>query len=84
MPPSGFSQKAIAGVLQFIGSCYEDLLAEVAAGKHPDFETAIKFEISQIGKALEQLHIDQQGKLVDRVPSQISNQADQTGSDSQN
>ncbi len=66
MPPSGFSKKAVAGALQFNGSCYEDLLAKVASGKHPDLETAIKFELSQIGKALEQLHIDHQGKLVKR------------------
>ncbi len=66
MPPSGFSKKAVAGALQFIGSCYEDLLAEVVAGKHPDIETAIKFELTQIGKALEQLHIDSQGRLVKR------------------
>ncbi len=66
MPPSGFSKKAVAGALQFIGSCYEDLLAEVASGKHPDIETAIKFELSQIEKALNQLHIDPQGRLVNR------------------
>lgn len=66
MPPSGFSKKAVSGALQFIGSCYEDLLAEVASGKHPDIETAIKYELNQIESALAQLHIDDMGRLVKR------------------
>lgn len=31
MPPSGFSPKAIAGLLQFLEGCYEDLQAKVEA-----------------------------------------------------
>ena len=33
MPPSGFSQKAINGLLIFVQSCYEDLLKEIKEGK---------------------------------------------------
>ena len=66
MPPSGFSRKAVRGALVFIQTCYEDLLAEVQSGKHASIEAAIEYEISQIGKALDQLHIDQQGNLVQR------------------
>jgi hypothetical protein len=66
MPPSGFSKKAVEEALQFIGACYADLLEEVRSGKHENFEVAIEYEISQIGKALEQLHIDKTGRLVER------------------
>ena len=66
MPPSGFSQKAVNGALVFIQGCYEDLLAEVRSGKHESFEKAIEYEISQIGRALSLLHINDDGKLVER------------------
>jgi len=66
MPPSGFSQKAVKGSLIFIQSCYEDLLEEVRAGKHKSYEEGIKYEISQIEKALTKLHIDSSGNIVDR------------------
>ena len=66
MPPSGFSKPVIAGALAFVGGCYRDLLQEVRAGKHPDFETAITFELSQIEKALASLHINDAGELVDK------------------
>ncbi len=66
MPPSGFSKKAVEGALQFVGACYQDLLEEVRSGRHENFEAAIEYEINQIGKALEQLHIDKTGKLVER------------------
>lgn len=66
MPPSGFSQKAVKGALQFIGSCYEDLLQEVKDGKHPTIEDAIQFELDNIDRALTKLHLDDQGNLVER------------------
>ena len=68
MPPSGFSKKAIEGALQFIGSCYEDLLEEVKSGKHPNAQAAIEYELRQIKNALDQLHINKHGKLVRRLP----------------
>ncbi|MDP2630409.1 MAG: hypothetical protein Q8P56_03295 [Candidatus Uhrbacteria bacterium] len=66
MPPSGFSQHAVRGALQFVKGCYEDLQAEVKAGKHPNMEVAIKYELAQLKKALEKVHINKSGKLVKR------------------
>ena len=51
MPPSGFSQKAINGLLMFVGSCYEDLLKEIKEGKHTEGE-AIKKELKNINDYL--------------------------------
>lgn len=62
MPPSGFSQKAINGLLVFVQSCYEDLLKEIAQGhdrqgrKVTEGE-AIQKEITQIGEYLEKFEI---------------------------
>jgi tetrahydromethanopterin S-methyltransferase subunit E len=66
MPPSGFNQKAVKGALQFIQGCYEDLEAEVKSGKHPDFRTALEYEIHQLDSALTKLHINSAGELVER------------------
>ncbi len=68
MPPSGFNQHAVRGALEFVKGCYEDLREEVRAGKHPNFEAAIEFELAQLEKALAQLHIDEAGRLVERTP----------------
>ena len=62
MPPSGFSQKAIKGLLVFVRECYKDLLKEMKEGKdkqgHPVTEgQAIQKEIDSIGKYLEQFEI---------------------------
>ena len=51
MPPSGFSQKAINGILMFVGSCYEDLLKEIKEGKKTEGE-AIKEELDNINDYL--------------------------------
>ena len=51
MPPSGFSQKAINGLLMFVGSCYEDLLKEIKEGKKAEGQ-AIKQELENINKYL--------------------------------
>lgn len=66
MPPSGFSKKAVAGALQFVGACYTDLLEEVQNGKHPSLEAAIEFELGQIARALEALHVTPSGGLEER------------------
>lgn len=66
MPPSGFNQRAVTGALEFVKGCYEDLIEEVQSGKHPDFESAIKYELSQLKKALESVHIDKDGRVVER------------------
>ena len=62
MPPSGFSQKAINGLLIFVQSCYEDLLKEMKQGKdkqgRPVTEgQAIQKEITQIQEYLEKFEI---------------------------
>ena len=55
MPPSGFSQKAINGLLMFVGSCYEDLLKEIKEGKSE--EEAIKQELANINGYLKKFKI---------------------------
>ena len=66
MPPSGFSQKAVSGSLQFIAECYKDLLEEVRSGKHASYEEAIEHELRQIEKALASTHIDDKGNLTEK------------------
>ena len=66
MPPSGFSKRTVKGLLTFVKGNYEDLRKEVRAGKHLSVETAIDYEIKQLGKALRKLHINKSGKLVER------------------
>lgn len=66
MPPSGFNQHAVRGALQFVKGCYEDLQAEVKAGKHPSMEAAIEYELAQLEKALVEVHINKAGHLVRR------------------
>lgn len=75
MPPSGFNTHAVKGALQFVEGCYRDLQAEVAAGRHPNMEAAIKYELAQIERALSTLHIDPQGRLVEREPGQTASSA---------
>ena len=66
MPPSGFSKQTVEGLLMFVKGNYEDLREEVRSGKHPSVEAAIDYEIAQLGKALEKLHINKEGELVER------------------
>jgi hypothetical protein len=56
MPPSGFSQKAINGLLIFVGSCYEDLLKEIKQGKKTEGQ-AIQAELNNIKKYLSKFKI---------------------------
>lgn len=56
MPPSGFSQKAINGLLIFVESCYEDLLQEIKEGKKPESE-AIQQELKNIQHYLKNFKI---------------------------
>ena len=51
MPPSGFSQAAINGLLLFVGACYKDLLSEIKAGKKTEGQ-AIKEELDNIQRYL--------------------------------
>jgi uncharacterized protein YuzB (UPF0349 family) len=56
MPPSGFSQKAINGLLQFVGTCYEDLLKEIKEGKKTEGQ-AIKEELDNINSYLKEFEL---------------------------
>ena len=56
MPPSGFSQKAINGLLTFVSACYEDLLKEIKQGKKTEGQ-AIKQELDNIKEYLENFKI---------------------------
>ncbi len=62
MPPSGFSQKAIEGLLIFVQACYEDLLKELKEGKDKQGRKvtegeAIQKEIDQIKEYLQKFEI---------------------------
>jgi hypothetical protein len=62
MPPSGFSQKAVNGLLVFVRECCKDLLEEMKVGhdKHGRKVKeggAIEKEIRQIGEYLEKFTI---------------------------
>ena len=62
MPPSGFSQKAINGLLIFVQECYKDLLKEIKEGKDKQGRKvtegkAIQKEINQIKEYLEKFEI---------------------------
>jgi hypothetical protein len=62
MPPSGFSQKAINGLLVFVSECYSDLLDEIKAGKDKHGREviegqAIEKELKQIREYLEKFTI---------------------------
>jgi len=50
MPPSGFNEKAIEGLLQFLEGCYEDLQKKIAKspGKPADVKAAVKQELEEI------------------------------------
>ncbi len=56
MPPSGFSQKAINGLLIFVEACYEDLLKEIKEGKKTEGE-AIQKELQNIKEYLKRFKL---------------------------
>jgi hypothetical protein len=55
MPPSGFNDKAIKGLLEFLEGCYEDLLIKIAKtpGRPSDVSAAIQEELDEIRQELE-------------------------------
>jgi hypothetical protein len=53
MPPSGFSDKAIRGLLQFVEGCYEDLQAKLRTNPGLDVKKAVEEELAEIRRALE-------------------------------
>lgn len=66
MPPSGFNERAIRGLLEFVLENYKDLQKEVVEGKHPSADAAINFEIKNLERALQKLHVTPDGDIVER------------------
>lgn len=52
MPPSGYSQPVVSNMIDAIRGNVIDLRREVSENKHEDLRTGIRFEISQINRAL--------------------------------
>lgn len=50
MPPSGFNQRAVEALIQFLEACYDDLLIKVQAkgGTSKAAEEAIKEELDEL------------------------------------
>lgn len=59
MPPSGFNEKAIQGLLQFVEGCYEDLLVKIQRTPGLDVKAAIEEELSDIRRALESFSLNE-------------------------
>ena len=68
MPPSGFSEKATAGLLVFMRESYRELVAEVESGKHLTTDAAIESEIDRIGKWVRSVHLDPDGVMTEQIP----------------
>ncbi len=51
MPPSGFSEPAIAGLRTFFETTLDDLKKEVAEGKYPSLQDGLAHEVRQISMA---------------------------------
>ncbi|MGZ8874242.1 MAG: hypothetical protein ACXW1F_04730 [Halobacteriota archaeon] len=58
MPPSGFNEKAIRGLLQFVEGCYDDLLIKIRRDPSLTIERAIEDELLDIRKALESFDLE--------------------------
>ena len=55
MPPSGFNEKAVRGLLEFLGACYEDLLKGLDSGVDP--KGAVQKELDEIRSFLSNFRI---------------------------
>ena len=62
MPPSGFNEKAINGLLEFVEGCYDDLLKKIDTTPGLGVRTAIVEELAEIRAALESF------SLKDKLP----------------
>lgn len=51
MPPSGYSQPAVSGLVVFLEETLGDLKQEVKEGKHASLLVGLTFEIDKISKA---------------------------------
>ena len=66
MPPCGFNDECVEGILMFCRGLYKAVQAEVASGKHESPEAAWKHEVELIGKRFAKIHINPKGELVER------------------
>ncbi|MGD0328382.1 MAG: hypothetical protein ABSB00_01565 [Minisyncoccia bacterium] len=66
MPPSGWDEKTKWFLLGFVRGNYKNLLDTVRSGKFKTYEEAIEYEIAQTGKAMDSMHINKKGRLVNR------------------
>ncbi len=57
MPPSGFNEKAIEGLLLFVEGCYEDLLKEMKRNDNP--QKVIEKELTDIKRFLKNFTIEE-------------------------
>jgi hypothetical protein len=62
MPPSGFNEKAIRGLLQFVEACYEDMQKLLKADPKLSLEQAIEMELKDIRRALESFSLNEKNK----------------------
>ena len=62
MPPSGFNEKAIRGLLQFVEGCYDDLLVKMRDDPRTKVEDAIQDELAEIRRALEDFSLKNVGR----------------------
>lgn len=76
MPPSGFNEKAIRGLLQFVEGCYDDLLKEIESPDgEKDVKKAISKELVDIRTALEAFSLDPTKKAKKRAVRRTANRA---------
>lgn len=59
MPPCGFNEKAISGLLQFVEGCYDDLLRKLDSTPSLDTKQAIREELQEIRDALQSFNLKQ-------------------------
>ncbi len=53
MPPSGYSQPAVSGLVVFFKTTLQDLKKEVKEGKHTSLVAGLAFEVDKISKVEE-------------------------------
>jgi hypothetical protein len=66
MPPSGFNERAIKGLLEFVEGCYDDLLKKIDATPGLEVRAAIEEELAEIRAALESFSLEETKLLMAR------------------
>ena len=67
MPPSGFGNKSIEGLLVFLEGCYEDLLREMDEGVDP--KETIRKELQTIRRYLREFSISERIERLEELPT---------------